>query len=142
MVRGWIFLPLLTTGLRRVATIAAMKTYTPHLISSGRRSPFLSRVWLAVAAALVSVTLVARGGVTEFPSAGGITITDHTTATPYPSNITVSGITGTVTAVRVKLNGFSHSWPEDADVSSSHRQARCARSSRMSVALTTMALAF
>ena len=36
--------------------------------------------------------------------------------TPYPSEIPVSGLSGTVTDVNVTLNGLSHSFPDDVDV--------------------------
>jgi subtilisin-like proprotein convertase family protein len=37
-------------------------------------------------------------------------------AVPYPSNINVSGLTGTITKVRVTLQGFIHSFPDDLDI--------------------------
>ena len=40
-----------------------------------------------LAAAFLSFTLAAHGAVTEFPNAGGITITDGINATPYPSTV-------------------------------------------------------
>jgi Ca2+-binding RTX toxin-like protein len=36
-------------------------------------------------------------------------------ATPYPSNITVSGLTGTITDLNVNLNGFASDSPSDLD---------------------------
>ena len=39
-----------------------------------------------------------------------------TNATPYGASIFVDGITNTVTAVRVKLNRFTHTVPKDVDV--------------------------
>lgn len=46
---------------------------------------------------------------------GGVSILDYTSASPYPSTITVSGVAGTVQSVQVKWNGFSHSYPADVD---------------------------
>jgi hypothetical protein len=37
-------------------------------------------------------------------------------ATPYPSDITVSGLGGTVADVNVTLNSFDHTWPDDVDM--------------------------
>ncbi len=37
-------------------------------------------------------------------------------ATPYPATVNVAGVTGSVASVAVKLNGFSHSFPDDVDV--------------------------
>jgi subtilisin-like proprotein convertase family protein len=43
-------------------------------------------------------------------------IPDHGAATPYPSTITVAGLTGQVTKATVTLNGFAHSFPHDVSV--------------------------
>jgi len=55
-----------------------------------------------------------------FSNTAAITINDSfvppTTADPYPSPITVSGVTGTVTKVTVTLHGFSHPGPSDVDI--------------------------
>jgi len=45
-----------------------------------------------------------------------ITINDGATASPYPSQIQVSGLTGSVGSVRVTLTGFTHGFPDDVDV--------------------------
>ncbi|MGH9580306.1 MAG: hypothetical protein ACRD2R_04875, partial [Terriglobales bacterium] len=54
-----------------------------------------------------------------FSNTNAITINDATApaaATPYPSNIVVSGLSGTITKVTVKLKGFSHTFPDDVDI--------------------------
>lgn len=37
-------------------------------------------------------------------------------ATPYPSTINVSGVGGTIINIAVRLNGFSHTFPNDVDI--------------------------
>ena len=49
-------------------------------------------------------------------NSSGITINDHTVATPYPSTITVAGFSGVITKVTVQLNNFNHTSPADVDV--------------------------
>ncbi len=93
-----------------------MKTTIADPPGSACQPSSLSRGWLAIATSLVPLALVAHGNVTEFPGSGAITIPSIGNATPYPSTITPSGIDGTVTAVRVKINGFSHRFPDDVDV--------------------------
>jgi subtilisin-like proprotein convertase family protein len=48
-----------------------------------------------------------------FTNSAPITINDANAATPYPSNITVSGLSGTVSDINVRLNGLSHSYLSD-----------------------------
>lgn len=60
----------------------------------------------------------------SFTNSNFITITDcpnpcpatGQAATPYPSNITVSGVAGVVERVSVTLNGLTHAFPADIDV--------------------------
>lgn len=47
-----------------------------------------------------------------FSNTSAITINDNSPATPYPSNINVSGV-GTVYKVSLTLNGLSHTFPND-----------------------------
>jgi subtilisin-like proprotein convertase family protein len=55
-----------------------------------------------------------------FTNSNPITIVDFTTANPYPSNITVSGISGNIPStpgsVKVTLNGFSHAFASDVGI--------------------------
>ncbi len=50
-----------------------------------------------------------------FTSTNGIAIPNSGTAAPYPSIIEVSGVTGAVTALRVKLNAVTHTYGDDID---------------------------
>ncbi|MFQ3591361.1 MAG: putative Ig domain-containing protein, partial [Chloracidobacterium sp.] len=51
-----------------------------------------------------------------FSNPASISIPASGTATPYPSNVAVSGLTGTITKVTVTINNFSHTWPSDVGV--------------------------
>jgi len=52
----------------------------------------------------------------SFTNDAGITIVDESAATPYPSTIVVSGMTGVLTQVQVTLRGLNHSYPDDIDM--------------------------
>ena len=60
------------------------------------------------------------GGTTEVSSSGTngatITLVDNSSASPYPSTITISDLAGTISKVTATLRGFAHTWPEDVDV--------------------------
>jgi len=47
--------------------------------------------------------------------ATGTGATTGSPSNPYPSNITVAGIVNPVTAVKIKLNNMSHTFPDDVD---------------------------
>jgi hypothetical protein len=49
----------------------------------------------------------------QFCNTSGITLNDGGTATPYPSNIFVSGLLGTIRKVTLTLNGLTESTPSD-----------------------------
>jgi subtilisin-like proprotein convertase family protein len=60
---------------------------------------------------------------TVFTNSNPITINDRTAnANPpglgslYPSNITVAGMSGTITQVKATVNGLSHTFPDDVDI--------------------------
>ena len=48
-----------------------------------------------------------------FTNSTAITIADFSTANPYPSSIAVTGTTGNVSDVNVRINGLSHTFPDD-----------------------------
>jgi subtilisin-like proprotein convertase family protein len=89
-------------------------------------------IWLLAAlvgVAGVCLALPALAGATTFSNTGTITINDGSDrcfsaqpattpgqASAYPSTISVSGLTGTVTDVNVTLTGLSHTFPDDVDV--------------------------
>lgn len=51
-----------------------------------------------------------------FTNVTAITIPDHGSAAPYPSTISVSGLTGLVGKVTVTLTGLTHGFPDDVDI--------------------------
>ena len=53
---------------------------------------------------------------TTFCNTGTITTPERGAATPYPSNIFVTGLTGQVTKVTAQLKGLSHTAPIDYDI--------------------------
>jgi subtilisin-like proprotein convertase family protein len=57
---------------------------------------------------------VAVGG-TSTVIGSGLTVNDGN-ATPYPSTIAVSGITGTIIDLRVNITNLTHTWPNDVDM--------------------------
>ncbi len=86
----------------------------------------LRRGAVVASSILLAISLV---GLTGLPSAADvfannapITIpagapgTTSGPASPYPSSIVVSGLSGTIVDVNVTLNGYSHTFPDDVDV--------------------------
>lgn len=52
----------------------------------------------------------------NFANNGGITITDASTASPYPSRIFVTGLGGTITGVTLSLSGLTSTAPDHVDL--------------------------
>ncbi len=75
------------------------------------------RVVITLAGALAMMVLGASAaGAKTFSNPGAITIPEVDNATPYPSQITVSGQKAPISDLNVKLNGFSHTYPDDVGV--------------------------
>src|SRR5678816_4214966 len=51
-----------------------------------------------------------------FTNASAITIPSLGNGSPYPSNIIVSGLSGTITGLSVTLNGLSHTFLDDVGI--------------------------
>jgi subtilisin-like proprotein convertase family protein len=84
-----------------------------------RRLVNLRRViLLSVLCALASlaVAMATPASAASFANTTPITIRDDNTASPYPSEIVVSGTTGPITDVSVTLNRFGHTNPGDVDI--------------------------
>jgi len=68
---------------------------------------------------VMEITLTELTGSTTysatFANNSGVAI-GFAAATPFPSAVNVSGVTGTITAVKVKLIGLSHLYPVDLDI--------------------------
>jgi subtilisin-like proprotein convertase family protein len=54
--------------------------------------------------------------VEQFCNSSAISIPSSNAANPYPSNITVSGLSGTLGSVTVTLNNIRHNWSSDVDI--------------------------
>lgn len=94
-------------------------TATPTSNTAPRRAPHRRNhcAWMVRICFLAMSLLVplAHAALYEFVG-GAIAINDLAAATPSPSAVTVSGVTGTVTSVRVKINGITHTYASDIDV--------------------------
>ena len=73
----------------------------------------------AVTLALIIVVLLATALSLSAQTGGGITIPASGTVgvgAPYPSAVTLSGLSGAITDVDITLTGLSHTFPDDLDV--------------------------
>ncbi len=80
---------------------------------SSRRLSLVMAFFLAVATLMATATAALA---VAFSNTTFMTIPDGGNASPYPSSITVSGLTGTIIDVNVTLSGLSHTWPDDVAV--------------------------
>ena len=58
----------------------------------------------------------AGSGTQIFSAPAAITINDNAIATPYPASVNVSGMSGTISKVVVKINGLTHAFARDIDM--------------------------
>jgi subtilisin-like proprotein convertase family protein len=95
------------TALKKAMSIGRM-TRLPVL----RRLILLSALCLLTSLAVTASTSAA----TLFTNTNQITIPDDGSASPYPSEISVSGLNGPITDVSVTLHRFGHADPDDVDI--------------------------
>jgi uncharacterized repeat protein (TIGR01451 family) len=62
--------------------------------------------------AVCPLPVFTNSGIIAIPATG----TTSGISNPYPSNIAVAGLSGTVTNVTVNLNGLNHTFPDDIDI--------------------------
>ena len=61
-------------------------------------------------------TIVSEEVLPIFTNPNSITIPWSGSASPYPSTINVSGVSGNIANIQVSLSGLSHTWPDDVDM--------------------------
>ncbi len=77
----------------------------------------LTRSVCVLAVVMGGLVLASTAAAVSFTNATPIVIPDGPgAATPYPSPITATGVSGNVTHVTVRLNGFAHTYPDDVDI--------------------------
>jgi subtilisin-like proprotein convertase family protein len=84
----------------------------------GRRLSIVRRlILLSVLCVLATLAVTAStSAATLFTNTNQITIPSSGNASPYPSEIAVSGMTGPITEVSVTLHRFGHSFPQEVDL--------------------------
>ncbi|MGE0812995.1 MAG: Calx-beta domain-containing protein [Vicinamibacterales bacterium] len=58
----------------------------------------------------------ATAGTSNWSYAGGLTIPTSGTASPYPATLNVSGMTGTIQHLAVRIDALTHTFPADIDM--------------------------
>ena len=94
-------------------------TFTAPAVNNG---PFVATLALQDERVGVTNNLGTVSFVFDLPSSASFTnstvinIPDSGGASPYPSSITVSGMTGVVASASVRLNNLTHGFPDDLDI--------------------------
>jgi subtilisin-like proprotein convertase family protein len=109
-------LSIVSTGVAARSLHCRSAPQTSHR-KQGRFS--LSLAKLTLVAACLMLVLAGIASATVFANTTPIAINSSTTpqvASPYPSLISVSGLTGSITDVNVTLHNLSHTFPGDIDI--------------------------
>jgi subtilisin-like proprotein convertase family protein len=99
----------------RPARVGSASVPAPGGTASSRRR-VIALVVLGALLALALALSAAPAGAAVFSSTGAMTIPSQGQADPYPSQIAVSGLNGTITKVTVTLSGLTHTFPGDLDI--------------------------
>lgn len=118
--------PISVTGGQYSIGCSAGFTTTSSTISNGQ-SVCVRHTSAATTSTSINTTLTVGGVADTFtsttvgpvtpPGSGGsVVILDNQPGSPYPSTASISNLTGTIAKVTVKLNGLSHTFPDDLDI--------------------------
>ena len=104
-------------GIASADTVLWYEGYLPHSASEG------SALWHSTGVRLVASV---AGSPPPPPPPGpigtqsfggdGVSIGDRQPGSPYPSAVNVTNVGGTITKVTVRLDGLSHTYPDDLDI--------------------------
>jgi subtilisin-like proprotein convertase family protein len=102
------------------------------VIGGANENRFLSLTTLGTNAASITVSVIVSDGATSstndialtitdppgktYASTTAITIRDNNTASVYPATIPVSGLNGAIHTIKVNIEGFTHTAPDDVDI--------------------------
>ncbi len=87
------------------------------LADSGAFEDLAGNDWAGISDAAAWNFTTGSGGGGTFTNATAITISPSDGAvSPYPSEIVVSGLSGSIVDVNVTLHGFTHTYPDDVDI--------------------------
>jgi uncharacterized delta-60 repeat protein/uncharacterized repeat protein (TIGR01451 family) len=70
----------------------------------------------ATSLGLVSFPFILGEAAPQFTNAASIIINDRSPATPYPSTVAISGVSGMVSHVTVTLRNLTHTYPQDIGI--------------------------
>lgn len=105
-------------GIMVIAYRFVLGRWTAHGLSYSS-VPRMGRWGLGVHFVLLSILTAAfnaHAGVFTFSNNASITINDNAAASLYPSSISVSGVTGVITKVVVRVFGISHTRPDNIEM--------------------------
>lgn len=119
MGRGaWLLNPVVNTGPLPELTINDVAVTEGN---NGTTNATFTVTLTPASAGTVTVNYTTADGTassatSNFSNTAAVSIPTGGNATPYPTSLTVSGVTGTVSKVTATLNGFNHTYTNDVDI--------------------------